>query len=746
MTMLSWSQREDMQYRGLTLDPFQQRAIEFIEEGKSVLVAAPTGTGKTLIADYLVEEILGEGGHIVYTAPVKALSNQKYREYTRLLGRDAVGLITGDIVINPYAPLRIMTTEILRNILLQDPADITDVDQSSTWTAGTTQIRDLDELRAVIIDEIHFVDDPERGTVWEELLIYLPTSIRILGLSATLSNLDQFAGWLSEIRGEAVEVVREDERTVPLSFHLVNTATDITTADEFDREYRKWKKEQKKSGGSGSRGSGGRRGRRGKRGRRGSGRNRGRGSGGRRGKGNDERTNHIEVFRRLGADEFPALYFIYSRKLTEQLALQLSRSDVGDRIGNRARTKEINEVLRAFDDEYPGVLRSQSRRALKNGIAYHHAGLHVALKALVEELYEKRLVEVLYCTSTFALGINMPARTVVFDALTKFNGVEIVPLTVREFMQMAGRAGRRGIDTEGDVLVRMEFGDWGEAQHTWRTLIRGKAEPVSSSFNLSFNSVVNLIDHYPEAKIRTILERSFRAYQNREFAGELRQKLDRFDDDDEMTRGQRKKRAALRRELVEVERPKLWEQFQRKIAFLRTHRYIGDDNSLYAPAKILQRIQFTEIFVTELVLAGVFEDLSGPELFGLFTGLVQTLPRTARVNKPRDEKWWSIFDRVGEVFESDIVYDSQFLTGQEVVYVPPLMPLGEMWAEGDSLDTVLREISNPTDLSGDIVGAFRRAKDLVGQLRVVYAEDDDRRKELTALIRAVSRDEVEVID
>ena len=724
-----------MQYHGLTLDPFQQRAIEHIEAGRSVLVAAPTGTGKTLIADYLVESVLADGGHIVYTAPIKALSNQKYREYTELLGRDAVGLITGDIVINPYAPLRIMTTEILRNILLQEPLDVAGVDETKTWTASTTQIRDLDELRAVIVDEIHFIDDPERGTVWEELLIYLPTSIRILGLSATLSNLEQFAGWLSEIRGEKVEVVREEQRAVPLAFHLVNTTSGVCKTEAFEAQFKKWKKEQRDADSGRSE----------RRGRDRAGRGRGdRGGRGRSG-GDDDRTNHIAVFEAMSREQFPALYFIYSRKLTEQLALQLSRSNVGDRIGGRAKRAEIDQLLRQFESDYPGVLRSRTRDALRKGIAYHHAGLHVAMKALVEQLYEKRLVEALYCTSTFALGINMPARTVIFDSLTKFNGVDIVPLTVREFMQMAGRAGRRGIDTEGDVLVRMDFGDWREAAPVWRTLSRGGAEPVESSFNLSFNSVVNLLDRYDEPQIRNLLERSFRAYQSRESAGELRSKLETLDTQDS-GRESRKRIANLKRELVEAERPRLWEQFQRKLSFLRTHGYIGPNNELHTAAKILQRIQFTEIFVTELIMNGALEGLTPPEIFGVFTGLVQTLPRTAKVSQPRDDKWWGIFERIGAVHQSDVVFNSQVLSQQEVDFVPPLMPLGEMWARGVTLETVLREISNPTDLSGDIVGAFRRAKDLVGQLRAVYYEDEERRRELTDLIRSVSRDEVEVID
>lgn len=731
-----------MEYRGLSLDRFQRLAIEHIQARRSVLVAAPTGTGKTLIADYLVEEVLNNGGQIVYTAPVKALSNQKYREYTALLGRENVGLVTGDIVINPYAPLRIMTTEILRNILLKEPLDIEGVDESETWTSSTTQIRDLDTLHAVIIDEIHFVDDPERGTVWEELLIYLPTTIQILGLSATLSNLDEFAGWLSEIRGDRVEVVREDRRTVPLAFRLVNTSTGVVPQADFEDAHRAWVKEQKKEKKSGDNRDGDRRrgrGRRDDKSKRGRGRDRDR-----RDSGGGARTNHIDVFDALAADEFPALYFIYSRKLTEQLALNLSRTPAGERIGARANREAIERMLSEFDATHPGVLRSRTRSALRQGIAYHHAGLHVGMKALVEDLYERRLIEVLYCTSTFALGINMPARTVIFDALTKFDGVDIVPLTVREFMQMAGRAGRRGLDAEGDVVVRMDFGDWRENAPIWKTLVRGAPEPVSSSFNLSFNSVVNLLDRYGEDQIRTLLERSFRAYQSRESAVTLREQLAAESSDGD--RETRRRRANIQRELVEAERPRLWEAFQRKITFLRTYNYIGPQNELHTPAKILQRIQFTEILVTELILNGALEGLSGPELFGVFTGLVQTLPRTAKVNQPRDDKWWEVFQRIGAVVESDIVHNAQYLSQQEVTFVPPLMPLGEMWARGVSLETILREISNPTDLSGDIVGAFRRAKDLVGQLRAVYFEDELQRRELTQLIRDVSRDEVQVID
>ncbi|MFP4598474.1 MAG: helicase-related protein, partial [Persicimonas sp.] len=395
----------------------------------------------------------------------------------------------------------------------------------------------------------------------------------------------------------------------------------------------------------------------------------------------------------------------------------------------------------------------------RKGIAWHHAGIHVALKALVEELYEARLINVLYCTSTFALGINMPARTVVFDGLTKYNGTEVVPLTVREFMQMAGRAGRRGIDEVGDVIVRQDFDGYQEVRGLLRNLRSNRSEPVESSFNLSFHSVVNLIARFEEDEIRAMLERSFKAFQSSNQANAIRDRITAHQKDTDGAAGdalspegmreRRKSRrglASLKRELAEQERPKLWEAFQRKLQFLRTYKYLADDNSLEPPARILRHIKIEEIFLTELVLAGHLEDLSPEELFGTMCGLVVELSRTAKVRKPKDDKWWAIFARFNEIYESEIVVHAEDLVDSHTVFTPEVMPLGERWARGDQLNDILEDIKNPTDMSGDLVGCFRRAKDMVGQLRDVFFSDAPRRKRLTQLIRKVSRDEVEVLD
>ncbi len=704
-----------------------------------------------MVADYLIEQTLNDGREIIYTAPIKALSNQKYREYSKRFGSDKVGLVTGDMVINPYAPLRIMTTEILRNILLQESNDIETRDDSeaiddeiadeldkTTFIPSDTQIRDLDRLEAVIIDEIHFLDDPDRGTVWEELLIYLPSSIRICGLSATLSNMQEFAEWLSEIRETEVKVVIEEQRSVPLQFTFVNKELGRLSPKNYKKQVSKLGKENRDGGGRGRKGGG-----RGRDNDYKKGKNR-KAPRGKRGRGG---SSHLDVFDVLEGDHYPALYFIYSRKMTEMLSAQLADSNIGRSIGGRADKRELKKHIADFEAKHPKVLSRKLKTQLTMGIAFHHAGLHVAIKSLVEGLYEARLIQVLYCTSTFALGINMPARTVVFDDITKFNGVEIVPLSVREFMQMAGRAGRRGIDAHGDVVIKLDPKSYKEHEEVIAKLLKKESEPVSSSFNLSFNSVVSLLDRYDEKKIRRILERSFKSHQLALRADTLSDEIeDVADKGDVDSKANRKKVAHLKRLLNDAKRPRLWEQFQKKVVFLQSYDYLTEHMELNAPGRILKNIQFEEIFVTELILAGTLEHLTPEELFGVMTGLSQNLPRTARVSRPADhERWDKIIDDVEYIFDSDIVYGAQQLAGNESTCTGQLMPLGEMWAEGKSLAEIINEIDNPTDLSGDLIGAFRRAKDLVGQVRKINWEDVERRDALRDLMRRVTRDEVEVV-
>ncbi len=685
-----------MLYRDLELDAFQTKAIQALGAGRSVLVSAPTGTGKTVVADWIVDQALSSGRRVVYTAPVKALSNQKFRDYIRLHGAEKVGLVTGDLVIRRDAPCLVMTTEILRNMLLSG--------------------ENLDDLAAVVLDEIHFLDDRERGTTWEEVLIYLPQHVLIVGLSATLANLQEFSAWLEFVRNQPVEVVVETKRAVPLTFHLFSERTGLVTADDYDARFRK----------DGGRTFADTRGNR-------KGRSRGRDRGG-----SSRRTSHLDVFRALEDENLlPYLYFVFSRRDTEvharALAQWLNRTLLTPEESDR-----LDAWLRRAAAEIGPALDSDVRSLYSKGIAFHHAGLHVSLKALVEQLYEAKLVKVLYCTSTFALGINMPARTVVFDGLKKFDGRTMSPLPTRGFMQKAGRAGRRGMDQEGHVVVRMDFEEYGELRPMLDTYRRGAYEPVRSSFNLSWNSVVNLLHRHPPDRIREILDKSFLAWHLARKAEEQRRVADEVGGKSAARLAARASRAGSR----------CWDEFDRKVVWLQRVGYLDDELSFNAGARVLQHIQIAEIPMTELVLSGVLEGLSPARLFGVLCALTNELPRHAERNFRLRSEDRALVSQVAQVLGHQAVREGNELAATETTWDPDLLQLGRAWAEGTKLEEVLLMIRSETDISGDLITGFRRAKDLVGQLVEVYRQGGhpDLADTLRELVRTVSRDEVEVVD
>ncbi|MEZ4321370.1 MAG: DEAD/DEAH box helicase [Myxococcota bacterium] len=692
-----------MKYRGLTLDTFQTDAIAALDAGHSVLVAAPTGTGKTIIADWIVEQALASGREVIYTAPIKALSNQKFRDYIRLYGEDKVGLVTGDLVIRRDAPCRVMTTEVLRNMLL----------------SGET----LPHLAAVILDEIHFLDDRDRGTVWEEVLIYLPKSVQIVGLSATLSNLSDFAEWLEMVRETRVVTVTELKRSVPLTVHYGCVDTGLASPREYERI---WKRKGKgRSGQDQWQG-------------RGRGRDRGRGRGGRGGRGGGggrggrpvRRTSHIDLFHMVAEHELlPYLYFVFSRRETEVNARRLGES-VGGLLDEHEHDR-MRDMLNARAGALGPALDFELRELYEKGIAFHHAGLHVSLKALVEELYEEKLIKVLYCTSTFALGINMPARTVVFDGLKKYDGRGFNTMPTREFMQMAGRAGRRGLDDVGHVVVRVDLAEFEEFKPDLARYEKNQVEPVRSSFNLSWNSVVNLLERHPPERCREIVEKSFLNWWRARQASRLDHSSDPRD-------RRTSKRAAKNRE-------KCWEEFQHKVWYLKSIGYIGEEGGFNAGGRLLSYFQMSEILVVELMLEGLFEDLPPNILFGVLCALTNSLPRHARANYRPSSEERALAKRIARIRFAPVVADAEEMSSEQYPWDPDLMRLGRAWVDGVPLVEVLMLIESDTDISGDLITGFRRAKDLAGQLREAYREDPAKSEMLTALIKKVSRDEVEVV-
>jgi len=709
-----------MKYRGFTLDRFQSEAIAALRLGESVLVSAPTGTGKTVVADWMVEECLSKGTEIIYTAPIKALSNQKYRDYCSLIGEEKVGLVTGDLVIRRDAPCRVMTTEILRNMLLTG--------------------EQVPQLSAVIIDEIHFLDDLERGTTWEELLIYLPSHVQIIGLSATLSNLHEFAAWLTQVRENKVSVIEERRRNVPLAYRIATSEGGLKSPKDMKSYHRTWFKRnaqrikqlrQQK-------------------------RDRHRRHGRQRQK-LSRNTSHIDIFEMLVDEHLPYLYFVFSRKQTEALSRVLGRT-IGRRnysLLNYEEKETMAQRLAEFRSQAGcDVLTEELSELYSLGIGFHHAGLHVLLKNLVESLYEAKLIKVLYCTGTFALGINMPARSAVFDDLSRYNGTEMIPLPTREFMQMAGRAGRRGMDTEGTVVVRTTLDDYRRLAPQLGSYFSGDYEGVTSRFSLSFNSVINLLERHPPDRIRQIVEKSFLAFQREQMSGEYAAQAKKLEAElAEMNwDGSKTPRPAIKNRVKRLKKlrrrarggsERSWAEFEEKVQFLVDSGYLGTDLTFNVGANVLKRLQIQELFATELVLQGFFEDLEPELLFGVCCGMVAELPRGVVVHSAR--RFRGIGRQIQGVCDSPVVIGGEEFTGLAVTWDYEMIPIGVLWAEGKTLNEIVAEVNSPTDISGSLVGAFRRAKDLVSQLMTVWADDPERVATLKSLIKTVRRDEVEVV-
>ncbi|RKS89476.1 ATP-dependent RNA helicase HelY [Microbacterium sp. AG790] len=488
------------------LDPFQIAGCHALEDGRSVLVAAPTGAGKTIVGEFAVHLAMREPGEkAFYTTPMKALSNQKFRELQQVYGEDEVGLLTGDTNINGNARVVVMTTEVLRNMLYADsPA--------------------LRGLRYVVMDEVHYLADRFRGAVWEEVIIHLPSRVKLVSLSATVSNAEEFGDWLDTVRGDTAVIVSET-RPVPLEQHvlvrgdllpLFDDRAGIATAQvnqelmrlrsvrgstfESNRRAQDYRSQRHRSQGD-------------------------RSGGPRPPKGATrplrsanmqriERIDRPQVVELLArANLLPAIFFIFSRAGCEGAVQQVRRSGV--RLTDRDERDEIRRIVDertlTLPDEDLAVLGFwEWRENLERGVAAHHAGLLPAFKEIVEELFQRKLVKVVFATETLALGINMPARTVVLEKLEKFNGEARVAITSGEYTQLTGRAGRRGIDVEGHAVIQ-----WSENldPQAVAALASRRTYPLNSSFRPTYNMAVNLIDQFGRSRAREILESSFAQFQ-----------------------------------------------------------------------------------------------------------------------------------------------------------------------------------------------------------------------------------------
>ncbi|OAL70685.1 ATP-dependent RNA helicase DOB1 [Trichophyton violaceum] len=468
-----------------TLDPFQQVSIASIEREESVLVSAHTSAGKTVVAEYAIAQCLKNNQRVIYTSPIKALSNQKYREFAAEFGD--VGLMTGDVTINPTATCLVMTTEILRSMLYR----------------GSEIMR---EVAWVVFDEIHYMRDKTRGVVWEETIILLPDKVRYVFLSATIPNAMQFAEWVTKMHNQPCHVVYTDFRPTPLQhylfpagaegIHLVVDEKGVFREENFQKAMSSIADRQGADPADAM--------------------------AKRKGKGKDKKTNKggdrngpsdiYKIVKMIMMKNYhPVIVFSFSKRECEAFALQMSKLAFNDNSEKEMVSKVFNSAIEILSEEDRDLPQIQHiLPLLRRGIGVHHSGLLPILKETIEILFQEGLIKVLFATETFSIGLNMPAKTVVFTSVRKFDGVSSRWITSSEFVQMSGRAGRRGLDDRGLVIMMV---DEEMDPPVAKDIVRGEQDKLNSAFHLGYNMILNLL-RVEGISPEFMLERCFYQFQN----------------------------------------------------------------------------------------------------------------------------------------------------------------------------------------------------------------------------------------
>ena len=619
-------------------DRFQQEAINYINHAQSVIVCAPTGAGKTAIAEYIISQSLNKQQSIIYTAPIKALSNQKFRDFqAQFPGK--IGILTGDVSLNPDAQVLIMTTEIFRNKILAEPESL----QRYAW---------------VIFDEIHYIDNQERGTVWEESLIFLPSHMRILGLSATIPNIKEFASWVESVQKNPIKIVIEDKRPVPLKFlfHCRNQVIDNISDLKRFLAHRGQKKFFRAN----------------------------------------RLTSLIDYIQKNQG--MPCIYFVFSRKRAEDLAFELYGHDF---LNQKEKTQIINmfnQLCQRFDLTHE---KSVNRifYLIQKGIAFHHAGMLPTLKEVIEQLFTSRLLKVIFTTETFALGINMPARSVVFDNLRKYYGRYIRILKVRDFYQMAGRAGRRGMDKMGFVYCRVNPRFINPDQV--KQIVTGQPEPAKSQFNTSYATLLNLYQRYKET-VTDIYPLTLHHFQSRKH----------------------EQKEAIR-------------LMQTKLKLLKDLNYIKD-SQLTHKGLFASSIYGYELVLSELNEAGLLEEL---DEFGLGILCVAAvfeprknqrhtghLPKNARYLQQTCEEAYDAIKTKERNYRIYPVSKKPYFH---------LTQATQAWLSGTSFS----KLTSFTDTDeGELIRYFRMAVQILREINSSHSTSPDLKKKTAEVMRVINRD------
>jgi ATP-dependent RNA helicase HelY len=721
------------------LDPFQIEACHALENGKGVLVAAPTGAGKTIVGEFAVDLVINSGGKCFYTTPIKALSNQKFSELSEKYGESKVGLLTGDTSINSEAQIVVMTTEVLRNMI---------------YSNSTT----INDLKYVVMDEVHYLADKFRGAVWEEILIHLSEAVQVISLSATVSNAEEFGEWLQTVRGDT-EVIVSEIRPVPLYQHVLfgNRLVDLfgenhklnpeltrLERDSYRQVRGTWREKPK-------------------------------------GPKSLTRSEVIEKLDREGL--LPAITFIFSRNNCDAAVRQCLAA--GIRLTNSQERSSIREVvaknIKSLAEEDLVVLGYYEwADALERGVAAHHAGLLPAFKVTVEELFQRGLVKAVFATETLALGINMPARTVVLEKLSKWNGEGHVAISPGEYTQLTGRAGRRGIDIEGNAVIL-----WGNELDS--TSVGGLAStrtyPLKSSFKPTYNMSINLISQFGSDKARTSLESSLAQFQaDKAVVGlakqirknesardslfieakcdkgdfieysQLRGQIKKLESDSKRSK---RKRAEIDDEIASIRKRMknhichscpdrenhsrfaeralrlqreidglterinsrtnvIAKRFDRIKIILDKFGYI-DNDQITKPGKMLAKIYGeTDLLIAESIRADLFSNLSATDLVSVISSCIYESRNDEAAKIPRGEVQTAL-SGISKIYGR--IHSAETDLNLEPMRAPDFgfCWASHKWASGNSLTSVLKG----NDLTvGDFVRSMKQIIDLLRQLRV----------------------------
>ena len=729
------------------LDDFQKEACEIIDNGESVVVCAPTGAGKTVIAQHAINNALKQGCRIFYTTPLKALSNQKFYDFCEQYGADKVGLLTGDTSINRGAQIVIMTTEVFRNMLY-----------GTNFGAVADNLKDV---RYVVLDEVHYMNDEQRGTVWEESIIYCPTNIQIIALSATVANCEELTNWINTVHSKT-KLVNTDFRPVPLRFFYFDSSQPykllplLTPDGKLNNKIKPEKPQWA------------------------------------RGKDKRKKTYVKQIIQNLADnDMLPAIYFTFSRKKCDEQMEKCS----GLGLNTRKEQEEIKAFIEEFIAENPHLYGNKHIEYLIQGVASHHAGLLPAWKNLVEKLFQKGFIKVVFATETLAAGINMPARSTVISSTSKRTDSGHRMLTANEFLQMSGRAGRRGMDEVGYVTV---VGTPFQTPEEVAELVLSDSNPLESKFSPSYSMVLNLLQRFNLEESKELILKSFGYYSSDYRLKPILFQLEQYDkeieersficpnklSDDKMLeydklrflyvqnrqtykkiiKQEKSKHRPLSPEVVEfgkrnkeelhklqtfacdtcklykkhsknlevlkridskkkkllkeIEKQKdiYWNKFIAHRAVLKEYGYIQNDYPTEKGKTTSQIRSENELYLAEIIFSGVLENLTPSQLAGVICALTTEELRIEIPYIPFSEPVRKTLNQIRNIKRKLEKVQSKYDIEAPLYINPYFSSLIELWVEGAEWETVSEQIEIG---EGDIVRAFKRVVDVLRQLTTI---------------------------